>query len=323
MDLPDRDTRATRAVDEEARWLAYQAWLRQHGNGLTEPAAAPAAPDEDGATPPPSFIGPAMTKETPRAASRPRRRAGLIAAVALGAVVIAGLGVLVKNTSGLRGGTVAAYPAPSSPASGELKVQADTSVAATKLKGPQPLPCFVAGRPAGAMTLDACARRNGVASGKLDVGIDQAPPPAQAFAAPAPRRAPPRPDLPPAVQTAEAPTLVPPPPSAVAITDPQATVRTVRRFYRALAEDDAYSATALLTPERRGEGAFATARLGQSDGSGPLRVTEIDPLGPSSVLVRYEVPDAEGDVCVGSAHVETVLRGDETLVRSVHTVGGC
>jgi len=36
----------------------------------------------------------------------------------------------------------------------------------------RPLRCFVAGKPAGEMSLADCAKRNGVATGALDVGLD-------------------------------------------------------------------------------------------------------------------------------------------------------
>jgi hypothetical protein len=325
MISPEDDTRVVPSVDEDARWRAYQAWLRQHGNGLSDAVAEPPpiAPRPEAAPrplDPPTAVG-------------PRGRARIIPVVAMGVVLIGGLSILAMN----RGGD----PAVANPiATGQLKVQADAAMPASKSKGPQPLPCFVDGQPVGQMTLDDCARRNGVASGKLDVGIDRTPAPAFAAqalprtlaAAPALARAPlPAPvtvtarraEPPPTIETAEVPPWTEGPPRPLTVADPQESVRTVRRFYRALAEDDPDSAAALLTPERRGEGAFAAARLGQSEGPQPLHVTEIDPLGPSSVLVRYEVPDAEGDVCVGSAHVETVLRGDRTLVGSVHTAGGC
>ncbi len=41
-----------------------------------------------------------------------------------------------------------------------------------KLDAKRPLRCFVGGQFVGELTLDDCARRNGVASGSLDVGVD-------------------------------------------------------------------------------------------------------------------------------------------------------
>ena len=42
-----------------------------------------------------------------------------------------------------------------------------------KLDPKRPLRCFVGGQFVGELTLDACARKNGVATGALDVGLDQ------------------------------------------------------------------------------------------------------------------------------------------------------
>lgn len=42
-----------------------------------------------------------------------------------------------------------------------------------KLDPARPLRCFVAGQVVGEMTLSECARRNGVATGALDVGVDE------------------------------------------------------------------------------------------------------------------------------------------------------
>jgi hypothetical protein len=42
-----------------------------------------------------------------------------------------------------------------------------------KLDATRPLRCFVAGQPVGELTLAECARRNGVATDALDVGLDQ------------------------------------------------------------------------------------------------------------------------------------------------------
>ena len=41
-----------------------------------------------------------------------------------------------------------------------------------KLDPKRPLRCFVAGQFVGEMPVSACARKNGVATGALDVGLD-------------------------------------------------------------------------------------------------------------------------------------------------------
>ena len=68
-----------------------------------------------------------------------------------------------------RGGGASSAP----PASqGGLVVQSGREEAA-RLEPGRPLRCFVGGRLVGEITLADCARRNGVASGALDVGLDR------------------------------------------------------------------------------------------------------------------------------------------------------
>ena len=322
---------------DDARWRAYQAWLRTHGDGFIEPAD----PD-DAASPHPSIAmalrrpppaTPVPPPSAPTAASAKGRPVGAIAA-GLALLALTAALSLTALRHGRGAGERIAPPGLLRSSEG-LRVEADPEPD-SRLRPPQTLPCFVGGRPVADMTVAACARSNGVDSGRLDVGLGEATPPGHVrppAAAPAP------PSLSSsslAAQTSAtaSPSAVPaippfetPPDSvgrqAAVVPDPADTLRTVRRFYRALAAGDEDEAAAWLAPERRGEGAAAVAGLGRFDGDGPLRVTEIDPLGPASVLVRYKVPDRDGDVCVAAAHVDTVVRGEETLVRSIHTVGGC
>jgi hypothetical protein len=84
------------------------------------------------------------------------------------AALAAGLGGAWVLTGGHRN-----EPLPPPPASqGGLVIdptaQPDTKAAATK-----PLRCFVAGKFVGEFTLAECAKRNGVATDALDVGVDQ------------------------------------------------------------------------------------------------------------------------------------------------------
>jgi hypothetical protein len=91
----------------------------------------------------------------------------------------------------------------------------------TKLDPARPIRCFVEGQFAGEVTLTECAKRNGVATGALDVGVDEtgalsasgqtgaifAPlPPTDVAAAPA---AVPAPTAPPPTQTASIPAPAP------------------------------------------------------------------------------------------------------------------
>ena len=298
-------------VDDEARWQAYQAWLRRNGDFAAEsvdpgPQDGPAPAD-----PPPPL--PPTPPRSPRRLGAPVIVALLVvAAVVLGIVALA-----------VRGPTLT-LNAPDA----ALRVQADASAPAPA-GSPRALPCFVDGRPVGEMSLGDCGRRNGVASGRLDVGLAPAPPtpprvqdgprapePGGAVSPEDPGPGGDRSDSRPDPAETDAPPVARP---AMA----EDSVRAVRRFYSALADGDFDGADDLLAPEQRGQGALAAARLARLDPDAPLRVTEIDALGPSSVLVRYEIPDTDGDICLGSAHVDTTVRGDETLVRSVRAIGGC
>lgn len=92
------------------------------------------------------------------------RRLLLILAGALGAIALGVGGAFL-----LRTGHQSAEPPPAS--QGGLVVEtgrADDPVANPS----RPIRCFVAGRFVGEMALADCARRNGVATGALDLGID-------------------------------------------------------------------------------------------------------------------------------------------------------
>ncbi|WP_293898465.1 hypothetical protein [Phenylobacterium sp.] len=106
--------------------------------------------------------------ETPPEAPEPgpRRRLPLIA---VGGVValFAGLGIAWALVSGDRGSKTA-------PAASEAGLVIDSSGAGDARIDPgKPLRCFVQGRFAGELSLRECARRNGVATDALDVGLDQ------------------------------------------------------------------------------------------------------------------------------------------------------
>lgn len=94
------------------------------------------------------------------------RRTQLVA-LGAGAALLAGL-VLAWGLS--RGGGSDAGPSPAS--SGGLVIDASGGDDA-KLDPAKPLRCFVAGQFVGELTLADCAQRNGVATGALDVGVDE------------------------------------------------------------------------------------------------------------------------------------------------------
>lgn len=155
------------AVDEEVRWRAYQAWLRKTRANPTaeiDPSRSVITPREpldrdiEQVTRARAPLAPAMSRPWPWR-------------LTLAIAVVAGAGIVSLFVVG-------SQPARPSAPVGELRIQADAD-APVKLGRRQPLPCFVNGRSVGELSLPACARRNGVASGPLDVGLPVAlPPPA-------------------------------------------------------------------------------------------------------------------------------------------------
>src|SRR5579862_164102 len=86
------------------------------------------------------------------------------AAVAL----LAGLVIAWSLVASHRGETAAAPPA------SQAGLVIDSADAADGHMDPaKPLRCFVAGQPVGELTLAECAKRNGVSTDSLDVGVDQ------------------------------------------------------------------------------------------------------------------------------------------------------
>jgi hypothetical protein len=93
----------------------------------------------------------------------------VIAAIGAGVAVAAGLAVAAIMMTSRHGREAAEAP----PASqGGLVVQTGHDDDA-KLDPARPLPCFVDGKLVGDLPLNACAKRNGIAAGALDVGLDR------------------------------------------------------------------------------------------------------------------------------------------------------
>lgn len=112
-------------------------------------------------------------------------------------IVIAGAGLAVVAALGaavLLGGDGGDAPSAAEP--GDLTVDVAEAPAADPARE---LECYVDGRSVGLATLADCARRNGVATGALDVGIDQS-------GAAVAYRPPPAPEPPPATDPAADPT---------------------------------------------------------------------------------------------------------------------
>ncbi|WP_372786390.1 hypothetical protein [Phenylobacterium sp.] len=92
-----------------------------------------------------------------------------IVLVLAGAVValLAGLAIAWALVGGHRGEAT-----PPSPASQAGLVIDSADVADGRMDPTKPLRCFVAGQPVGELTLAECAKRNGVSTDALDVGVD-------------------------------------------------------------------------------------------------------------------------------------------------------
>jgi hypothetical protein len=104
--------------------------------------------------------------ETPSAARKPRRPFPFVAAGGVAALLL-GLGRAWAFMSGPR-----SRPAPPA-AEGGLVIDSSGVVENGEVDPARPLRCFVQGRYVGEFSLTECARRNGVATDALDVGLDQ------------------------------------------------------------------------------------------------------------------------------------------------------
>src|SRR5687767_884832 len=87
-------------------------------------------------------------------------------------VLLGGLGALVAGGA-IAWALVAGDRAPAPPPSAEGGLVIDSSAQDSKIDPGKPLRCFVQGQFVGELSLTDCARRNGVATDALDVGLDE------------------------------------------------------------------------------------------------------------------------------------------------------
>jgi hypothetical protein len=92
----------------------------------------------------------------------------IVLAIGGALALLAGLGIAIGLVAG--GGRKAATPPPASQAGLVVEMGRDDDA---KLDPARPLRCFVGGQFVGEITLAECARKNGVATGALDVGVDE------------------------------------------------------------------------------------------------------------------------------------------------------
>ena len=222
------------------------------------------------------------------------------------------------------------------------------------------LPCFVNGVPAGSLTVADCGQRNGVVSGRLDVGLTQSQAAtavsstveqlAVPAAAPAPMSAPYRPALPRPQMFAQAQTrpAAPPdlaetprresyaaPPRSFADDDedragdgrldPEDSVRVAQTFYESLSNADGVRAASVVVPEKRRQGPLSAGAIDRfySGLRAPLRLSRLYAVNDHTVVARYSFVDHDGGVCQGTARVTTTERDGEVYVQGVRALNGC
>jgi hypothetical protein len=273
------------------------------------------------------------------AAARRRRRS--LVPLLLGLLVLAGLGLAAVNL----GRHLAPATGASSTSSKALAVQPQKSVSPTPaaaIGGGKPLPCYVDGRSVGSLPLKACAGRNGVATGRLDVGLGSTSESATGPSSPAasnPSQGPATGEGPSPQSAGAAPAASPaahvfvptpapaaaPPVEGAESADVHQSMATVRAFYEALGSSDGVRAASLVEPEKRQAGPLSAGRINRFYGSlrAPLRLTSIYPLDPSTIFVRYQFVTAEGRPCSGAANVATTRQGDQVFIRGVRAYSGC
>ena len=95
-------------------------------------------------------------------------RRTLLALAGAAVALLAGLAIAWTLVGSHRGET----PAPPPASRGGLVIDS-ADATASRMDSTKPLRCFVAGQAVGELTLAECAKRNGVSTDALDVGVDQ------------------------------------------------------------------------------------------------------------------------------------------------------
>ncbi len=108
----------------------------------------------------------APPRDSPETGRRPFWKRPVVIVGGVGSALAAGLGLAALLSGHDRG---ASEPPPASQGGLVVQTGRDDDI---KLDERRPLRCFVDGKLVGELPLSDCARRNGVASGALDVGLD-------------------------------------------------------------------------------------------------------------------------------------------------------
>ncbi len=257
-----------------------------------------------------------------------RGSSGRLLAVGAGLALIAGVAVAVSILP-RHARTEQAAPSPGAALQVHRYVAPPKPFAATRA-----LPCYVDGVAAGPLSLTDCARRNGVASGRLDVGLAAAPdssavPPSRQVAAvqaarPAPSLAPreaARWSFDPGYRSSDA---------YAENTDQRGpgaedSVRAAQTFYEGLADADGDRAASAVIPEKRRLGPLSAGAIDRfyADLRSPLRLRRLDPVDDHTVIAHYDFVDRDGGVCRGTSRVTTTERDGEVYIKSVRALNGC
>ncbi|MBY2915996.1 hypothetical protein [Rhizobium leguminosarum] len=117
----------------------------------------------------------------------------------------------------------------------------------------------------------------------------------------------------------------PDPASEAGKTFPHDPMGTVTAFYSALAAADGETASALVIPEKRGQGPFNEASIHAFFGamSQPLKLTGTALRGNDDVRVSYQYVTSDGRRCQGRADVQTTYVFGKTLVSRIKVLDGC
>ncbi|WP_064710690.1 hypothetical protein [Rhizobium bangladeshense] len=108
-------------------------------------------------------------------------------------------------------------------------------------------------------------------------------------------------------------------------TYPHDPMGTVTAFYSALAAADGETASALVVPEKRGQGPFNEASIHAyfAAMTQPLKLTSTALRGKDDVRVTYEYVTGDGRRCQGRADVQTTYVFGKTLVSRIKALDGC
>lgn len=106
--------------------------------------------------------------------------------------------------------------------------------------------------------------------------------------------------------------------AAAVATNATSAVDTVARFYRALSSGDGRSAVAVVTPAKRGTGAYSEEGMTRFYGSfrEPLALQSVRPIDGNRVEARYSYR-ATISRCEATAIVETEVVAEQTFIRRI------